>query len=569
VLDLKNGFCNNPPIRKAREAMSGNHTARAEGAEGGDGALLAVIAAQQSRIAELVAEKGEVTRLLTEQITKLTEQVEWMKRQLFGRTSEKVDPAQMWLDALTIQAVEQNPPAAPAPAATTEVAAHTRKAAPHGRGELPAHLERVVEVVDVPAAEKALPDGTPRPLIGHEDTERVACTPSRIYVKVTRRLKYGSPAGAEENGVVTAPVPDALVPRCLADESLLAHLAVSKYADHLPMNRMESVLKRSGVTLTRQTMCGWLVECGLALRPLVGGITERLFAGGLAHNDDTPVDMQDYEAGKPRGERMRTARLWATTAPPREGPWTVFDFTTSRAADGPLKFLKDFGGPLVCDACGVYGKLASREAGPPVTLVGCWAHTRRYFLDAHRTSHPAEGAEFIHLIGLLYAVEREHTDTVPPAGATDGERAALLLADDARRLRLRRERAAPVLLRIRARMDELLPRTPPNSKLGKALGYADNIWGRLTLYAADGRLPIDNNPAEQMIRPVALGRNNWLFFGSERGGQAAANWMSIIATCKRAGVEPFAYLSDVLRRLPSAKTGAGVRALLPDVWKPA
>jgi transposase len=150
------------------------------GTEGGDAALLRIIAALQSQLADLLAEKGEVTRLLTEQITKLTAQVEWLTRQLFGRKSEKIDPAQMWLDALTIQAVEGNPPAAPAPAATTEVAAHVRKSAPHGRGELPAHLERVVEVVDVPAAEKALPDGTPRPLIGHEDAERVACTPSRI-----------------------------------------------------------------------------------------------------------------------------------------------------------------------------------------------------------------------------------------------------------------------------------------------------------------------------------------------------------------------------------------------------
>jgi hypothetical protein len=127
----------------------------------------------------------------------------------------------------------------------------------------------------------------------------------------------------------------------------------------------------------------------------------------------------------------------------------------------------------------------------------------------------------------------------------------------------------PVLNRIRKRMDELLPTTLPGSKLATALGYADGIWSRLIAYAEDGRLPIDNNPAEQMIRPIALGRNNWLFFGSARGGKAAANLMSLIATCKRAKVEPFAYLSDIFRRLPAAKTPEQVRALLPDVWKPA
>ena len=191
--------------------------------EGGEAALLRVIETQRALIAELSAtveslrgEKEEVARLLAEQIGKLRSQVEWLTRQMFGRKSEKVDPNQMWLDALTIQAVEQNPPAAPAPAVVAEVSAHTRKAAPHGRGELPETLERVIEVVDLPEAEKTLPDGTPRPLIGCEDAERVAYQPPKIYVKVTRRLKYGSPAGAEENGVVTAPVPDALVPRCLA-----------------------------------------------------------------------------------------------------------------------------------------------------------------------------------------------------------------------------------------------------------------------------------------------------------------------------------------------------------------
>jgi transposase len=543
--------------------------------EGGEAALLRVIETRRALTADLSAtveslrgEKEEVARLLTEQIGKLRSQVEWLTRQMFGRKSEKTDPNQMWLDALTIQAIEQNPPAVPAPA-VTGIAAHTRKAAPHGRGELPGTLERVVEIVDVPESEKTLPDGTPRPLIGHEDAERVAYQPPKIYVKVTRRLRYGSPAGAEENGVVTAPVPEALTPRCLADESLLAHLAVSKYADHLPLNRMEGVLKRSGVALTRQTMCGWLVECGLALRPLVGAMKGELFAGGLVHHDDTPVDMQDYNAGKPRGQRMREARLWVATAPPREGPWTVFDFTASRATEGPHDFLAGFSGRIVCDAYTVYGKLATAEYGPPAIVpVGCWAHVRRYFREAHLSSHPAEGAAFLHLIGLLYAVERGHADTVPPEDATAAERAALLRADDARRLELRRERSLPVLAQIREKMDALRPSTPPSSKLGKALSYADKIWHRLTAYAEDGRLPIDNNPAERAIRPVAVGRNNWLFFGSERGGQAAANWMSVIATCKRAGVEPFAYLSDILRRLPSAKTGAGVRELLPDVWKP-
>jgi transposase len=285
------------------------------------------------------------------------------------------------------------------------------------------------------------------------------------------------------------------------------------------------------------------------------------------HNDDTPVDMQDYKSDKPRGQRTRETRLWVTTVSPREGPWTVFDFTTGRSADGPLRFFKKFKGRIVCDAYTVYDSLD--DAYDQIELNGCWAHARRYFLKAYESSHPAEGSEFLSLIRELYKIESELIDSVLPPDATNEERAEALQKDNARRTTVRGEQSMPVLGRIRARMDELLPGTPPDSKLAKALKYADGIWPRLIAYAKDGRLPIDNNPAEQMIRPIAVGRNNWLFFGSERGGRAAANLMSLIATCKRAKVEPFAYLSDVFRRLPAAKTPEQVRALLPDVWQPA
>jgi len=534
----------------------------------GTAELLVLLAEKDAALDTLRREKEEVARLLTEQIAKFKSQVEWLTRQLFGRKSEKFDPHQQWFDALTIQAVEQNPPATPVAAVETPVAAHTRKAAPHGRGELPAHLPREFIIIDLPAAEKVLPDGTPRPLIGHEVSETVAYAPGRIYVKQTQRLKYGSPVGAEEHGVVIAPVPERIVPRCLADETLLAHLVVSKFADHLPLHRMATVLGRSGIQLTRQTMCGWIMACGLSAQPLVDGIIAEMFANGLVHNDDTPVDMQDYKSDKPRGQRTRETRLWVTTVSPREGPWTVFDFTTGRSADGPMRFFKNFKGRIVCDAYTVYDAL--NDTYEQITLTGCWAHVRRYFLRAHETDHPTEGAEFLALIRELYAVERDlPVDTEVPPDATLEAIAEIRRLDNARRTELRGARAVPVLALIRKRMDELLPGTPPDSKLAKALKYTDGIWTRLTEYTQDGRLPIDNNPAEQMIRPIAVGRNNWLFFGSERGGRAAANLMSLIATCKRAKVEPFAYLRDVFCRLPTAKTPEQIRALLPDVWKPA
>lgn len=529
----------------------------------------AAITSLEATVASLRREKEEIARLLSEQIEKCKSQIDWLQRQLFGRKSEKIDPNQMWLDALAIQAVEQNAPAAvaAAPVVETQVGEHTRRHTPHGRGELPAHLPREVTEVDAPEADKTLPDGTPRPLIGHEDTERVAYEPGRIYVKVTRRLKYGSPMGQEENGVVIAPVPPSLVERCLADESLLAHICVSKFVDHTPLHRLEGILARSGIALTRQTMCDWQVALGLSCQTLVDAMVREAFATGLVHNDDTPVDMQDYKSGKPRGERTRETRLWVTTVSPREGPFTVFDFTNGRSTDGPRKFFAKYTGRIVCDAYKAY-EILGKERND-LTFIGCWAHVRRYFLKAHRGGYPKEGAEFLALIRELYEIEASLADTALPSDATPEQRAAARDQDNARRLEVRQSRAVPVLAAIRTRLDGLIPGTPPADDLGKALNYAHKLWDRLTAYTHDGRLPIDNNPVEQMIRPVALGRLNWLFFGSERGGRAAANLMSLLATCKRAHVEPFAYLRDVFCRLPAAKTPEQVRALLPDVWMPA
>ncbi len=534
---------------------STDYAALASGPDGTD-VLVRLLKQQNDLVDRLRREKDDVTRLLTEQIETLKSQVQWLQKQLFGRKSEKIDPAQLWMDALTLEAVEKNPPSEPAAAVETRVEAHTRKCTPHGRAELPEHLPREINVIDVPESERVLPDGTPRPVIGHEDAERIGYRPGQVFVQVTRRMKYGSPTGSEEAGVVIAPLPDLLVPRCKADESLLAHLVVSKYIDHLPLYRIEQIFRRSDITLARTTMCDWLVETGLAIQPLVDRIRHRLFQNGLLHSDDTPVDLQDYKSGKPKGRQMLEARLWVASSSPRDGPWTVYDFTLGRGGKWPRRFFTDYSGAIVCDAYSGYDGLED-ETGR-IQLYGCWAHARRYFLKAHRSSHPLEGAEYIALIRQLYQVERE---------IQDGDGGLTRAQADERRLALRTEKSAPILASIRERMDAQLASVQPGSALGKALSYTDNNWDRLKAYAEDPRLPIDNNPAEQMIRPIAVGRKNWLFFGSERGGRAAANLMSLVATCKRAGVEPLGYLHDVFKRLPSMLT-TKLDDLLPGSWTP-
>ncbi len=495
--------------------------------------------------------KDAALRLMEDQVKQLKQQVEWMKRQMFGRKSERVDPNQMYLDDVLIEAVEKNPPSednATGPDIT--IPEHKRKASSRGRCELPAHLPREVEIVDIPEAEKFLPDGTERPCIGYEDSERVAYTPGKFFVRVIRRPKYGSPAGAEECGVIVAPALERLVPRCLADETLLAHVIVSKYADHLPAYRLVQIFKRAGIDLSRQTICRWVKESGLALGLLADEIKKRLFATGMVHFDDTPVNLLEDNAQKPRGQRIRQARFWAARAAPRDGPWTVYDFTVSRAADGPIRFFDGYDGKITCDAYSAHEKLLPLVDGVPddSRLYGCWAHARRYFFNAHKSDAPRQGAEFVALIKKLFLVER-----------------GIAEADDDTRLATRHEHSVPVLDAIREKIDDLLPVTPPKSGLGKALAYANNYWNRLIKFVNDPQAGIDNNPVENAIRPIALGRKNWLFIGDRESGMAAANLMTILATCKNAGDTPYDYLLDVMRRMPLLNTSE-IGALIPDHW---
>ena len=498
--------------------------------------------------------QADMIELLAKELGLLKEQIEWLKRQLFGRKSERMefDPKQLLLDQLLIDVIENTPPAEPTAAVEKQVAAHVRKITPHGRGVLPSHLEREVVEIDIPEEQKTLSDGRMRPFIGFEESEKLACTPQRFFVKVTRRFKYGSPVGSEENGVIEAPVPESLLPRCLADESLLAHVAVSKYGDHLPAYRLEGIFKRSGIILSRQTICDWMQELGINLELLVGEYKKQLFATGMVHNDDTPVNLLEENRKKASGKKIRKARFWASCAAPRDGPWTVFDFTVSREAEGPKEFFKDYTGKMTCDAYAGYALLFEPgEEDPRIVLYGCWAHVRRYFFNAFKGSDPKLGGEFVALIKILYDIEESIKEK------TNEERIAA-----------RRTRSRAVLDVVKARIDELIPVTTPKSALGKALNYANNYWARLIRFVDDPQAGIDNNPAENAIRPIAVGRKNWLFIGNERSGRAAANIMSIISTCKKAGVDPYAYLLDVIRRLPSMKTNE-LAQLLPTEWKRA
>lgn len=489
----------------------------------------------------------QVIEKLGGRVDELQQQVEQLVRRMFGRSSEKWDPNQILMDDVLIAALDQKQPEAPvvAPAAVT-VEAHTRKITPHGRSIFPETLRREEIVVPVPTPERLCPvTGRERPVIGYEITQKLEFVRPELFVKVYKREKLGSVANAEETGVITAPAPEGPVPKGRLDNGLLAHLVVSKFGDHLPLYRLETIFERDGVTLSRRTMCDNLLAASEPLRSLADRIRAKILAHGIVHHDDTPVDM--VTEGEKHRANIREARLWVATVPARDGPWTHFNFSISREGRHVAEYFKDYRGELMSDDFAGYSRLNKEW----VNRLACWVHARRKFFEA-KDVHPIESAELLERVRILYKLE----GSIDPAAEHDAER-----------FQMRQTQALPELDKIKTVLDRWAVSALPKSPLGKAVYYSLHNWERLIRYADDPRLPIDNNAAEQAIRPVAIGRKNWLFMGSERGGHAAAVYMTLMATCKRAGVNPFDYLRDIFGRIMSHSTHQ-LDELLPGNWKP-
>jgi len=482
-------------------------------------------------------------------IEDLQEQVARLVRNIYGRSSEKWDPNQALMDELLANVLEQRAALAKVAevpvAAPVKVDAHERKVTPHGRSIFPEHFTHEEIVIPVPEAERICPiTGQERPVIGYEISKKLNYRKSELIVKVYKREKRGSVAGAEEVGVVTAPVVECVVPKSIMDNGLLAHVIVSKFVDHLPLYRQEKIFGRQGFALSRRTMGDTLVAASEPLSHLADLIQAKVLANGLVHHDDTPVDMMTEGMNHTSG--IKEGRLWVGTVPPRDGPWTSFRFSTSRQARHIEDWFRDYHGDLMSDDYAGYGCLPAE-----ITQCRCWAHVRRKFFDALDSS-PAEAAEMMERIRLLYKLEH----------SVDAD-----VTFDADRLKMRQELAKPQLDATRERLEAFALKALPKGPIGKAVNYALSNWPYLSRYVENPRLPLDNNPAEQAIRPVALGRRNWLFMGSERGGKAAAVYMTLVATCKRAQVNPFDYFEDVLGRIMSHSTHH-LDELLPGNWKP-
>lgn len=493
----------------------------------------------------LEAQLAEMSGLYAQaqrQMGQLQHRIDDLLRRLFGSRSERYEPNQFVMSEL-LKAGEQSA-AVPAAPIVEVKATERRKAAPHGRSEIPEHFEREEIILDLPQEKKVDAQGKPLVKLREEISEKVAWRPGNWHVLRYIRAVYVEADRQSDGGVYCAPMPDSPIEKCKADVSVLALVAVKKWCDHLPVYRQQQIFLRDGFKVATTTLDAWAIEPMLACEKLYDALKVKVLSSAVIHTDDSPVDLQLLQKGK-RG--IREARLWVYLAGAGP-PMRFFDFTTDRRKERPAAILKDYKGFVQADAYGGYDHLfASRD---DILEVGCWAHARRKF-DEAKSSAPLQATEMLGRIQLLYQIERRIKE-----------------APIEERLEIRQRESLPILTAIFERIEEMSATALPSAPLGKALTYARNQQEALLRYTIDGCLCIDNNPAENAIRPLAIGRKNWLFAGSERGGKACAIAMSLIHSAKALDINCYDYLHDVYKRIMSHPV-TRLHELLPDEWKVA
>jgi transposase len=496
------------------------------------------VPALQELVRRLLDEIGRLRRdneQLRQENERLQHRLDQALRQQFGRLSERTKTRR---ERLRLQPEEVEQPAG---------------RPGHGRQPLPEHLPRERVEYDLPEAERPCPCcGRPRACIGEQVSDQLDYRPASYFVGQHVRKTYAcrSCDGPSEQRFATAgPAVVGTIPKGLAGPGLLAHLVTCKYADHLPLHRLEGIVARSGVSLARSTLSDWMAQVARLLAPLVALMLSRLLRSRVIHSDDTPVPFR--EPGK---DKTSTGHLWVYIGD-RDHPYVRFDFTSHYRRDGPEGILKGYEGYLQADGLAQYAGLF---ANGRVVHVACNAHARRRFVDA-QASAPEEAAAALAYFRKLYQVERELAER-------------FTVEDDAGRQRFRTAETAAVREEFRNWLLREQGLALPKSPLGEAVDYALSNWAALMQYTEQGYLAIDNNLAERTLRQVALGRNNWQFCGSAEGGKTAAALYSVVGTCKHLGIDPFAYLRDVLPMLFAQRDGTSDLALaplLPDAWRGA
>lgn len=510
---------------------------------------MATITLTTEEYAALVAERESLNhRLKTVTVERdlLQEKLNAFLRKLFDAKSEARGAEQK---DLFFNEAEASAPAGTSVAEETtqevKVPAHTRMK--RGRKPLDPNLLREIVRNELPASERVCAhDGAALVEIGVEISEQLDIIPQQVRVIQHQRVKYACPCCDES--IKVTPAPARIIPKGLLTESALAWVVTSKYMDALPLYRQAALLGRFGGDLSRSTLAASIVRVGEAVQPIINLLRDHLLDADLIHADETTIQVL-----KEPGKKAQTkSYLWAQ-ATGSGPPIRLFGYAPGRGAthaDTLYAGVKP-GAALMSDGYEVYGGIAAANG---LTHLGCWAHCRRYFVEAEAVMPKmARGPEqpatqFISAIGELYAVESRAHDLEAVV-----------------RRKLRDEQSRPILQRIETMLLKHLHAVVPGSLLGKALHYLSAQWPRLIRYVENGAWPIDNNLCENAIRPFVIGRRNWLFADTVAGAHASANLYSLVETCKANGVDPYVYLVSLFRKLPTAKTADDFEALLP--WR--
>jgi transposase len=519
-------------------------------------ALQAIILAQQQKIVGMAASSRAYEALI--QALKLT--IARLKRQKYGASSEKIDREIAQLE-LALEGLEMAGVAAdPAPEsdelgddAATGTAATAQLLPPRRRGKPRISADAPREVITLDPGERCPDCGGVLRLVAEDVAEILDFIAAKLKVVEIHRPKKSC---RDCERMVQAPAPSRPIPRGLAGPSLLAHILVTKFDDHVPLYRQGEIFARLGADIPRSTLIDWCGQAAGAVRPIANLIRAEVMAADRLHADDTPIRVLDPKmklAGRERGVKegrvwvyVRDDRPWAGQDPPAAAYW----FSPDRKGEHPQTHLRNFVGILQADAYAGFRKLYERglDGEPRIREAACWAHLRRDFHDVWKSTDSAIARDALEQIGKLYDIER----------AINGQPLE-------RRLAARQQQSRPPVLAFRTWCEQQQGRIPGKGDLAKAIRYALGRWPSFTLFLDDARIAIDNNSAERAIRPISIGRKNFLFAGADAGGEILADAMTVIETAKLSDLNPEAYLADILARLRDHDP-AKLDDLLPWNW---
>ena len=516
--------------------------------------------AEVIQLREIVQEKERSLDKKEQRIEQLLDYILILRKRQFGRSSEQfnINQCNLFDEAELEQLLgELDLPIEPDEvAAPAQEQAESDKKQPKRR-PLPEHLNRIEKIIDFSDEEKAAMKGK-WTFIGYETSEQLAVIPRQHYVILFKRAKYVAKnvdvAGAEQ-GVIIAPRADQIIPKSIAHSSVIADIVTRKFVDGLPLYRQEKIYARDGIELSRQTMSGLVIQLHEKLSPLMEAMKKILYQGDVLHLDETRLQVLN-EPGK---ENTQLSYIWVYVGGPPDKPVVWHQYADSRSSSVPVDFLYPDGSGDVIEPEWSFTIMTDGYSGyhalsgmPGIKWhAACWAHARRKFVEAAAgRKNQAAAHQMVAMIAKLYLIERSAKEMSPEE-----------------RREIRQSQAKPLLEKIKNWLDSKGGKVLPKSLLGKAIRYTLNLWPQLIIYVEDGNIPIDNNPAENAIRPFVIGRRNWLFSGSPRGAHASATLYTLIETAKANQLEPWAYLNYLFEKLPTAKSEQALLSLLPQNLK--